>query len=168
MKSLSEYVDRPLRLIKKSFFSFKYDLVAGDEVLGTFDYKMFFGLSGFVKGFGMNNIEFYKEKFLSWEVCVREEGKELPFAKYKRDFGIRSAHVDLPQGNKFNIHYGFFDIATEINNENETNLVLLKRKNVFSRTMAVTIKEKSKLLDEYPWILFLVLYIIIRRRQRRK
>ncbi len=168
MKLLSEYVDRPLKLVKKSFFGFHYNLVAGTELLAAFEYRLLFGFRGLVKGFGKPNIELYKENIFSREVLVREEGKENPFAKYRRDFGFRTGHIELPNGNKFKVHLGFLDFTTVINNENENTIASIKRTGLFSRNYSVQINEKSDPLNENPWIMFLVLYLIIKRRQRRR
>jgi len=167
MKLLSEYIERPLRLVKKSLFSFEYDILAGEEVLGTFNYRLLFRKGGDVKGLEKRNIEFYKDYFWSREIKVREEGKDIPFANYIRDFINRTGNVSLPNGNKLVIHFGFFDVATEIRDDKDKALVLLKRAGLFSRTINVTIKEKSALVDENPWIIFLTLYLLIKRRQRR-
>lgn len=168
MKLLSEFIDRPLKLNRKSLFGFQYELIAGEEVIATLNYKLFFGFSGQVTGFEKPGIEFYKESFFTLEVCIREKGKENPFARYIRDFGLRSGHVNLPKGNKLKVHLGFLDFLTEINDENENNVATIKRSGIFSRNYNVQIKEKSEPLDENPWILFLVLYLIIKRRQRRR
>ena len=168
MKNLSEYIDRPLRLVKKSFFSFEYDLLAGEEVLGTFNYRLLFRRGGDVKGLEKRNIEFYKDYFWGREIKVREGGKDIPFANYKRDLLNRVGSVSLPGGNRLEIHLGFLEFATEIKDEKGNILVLLKRPGLFTRAINVTIKEKSDLVDSNPWIIFLVLYLIIKRRQRRR
>lgn len=168
MKLLSEYIDRPLRLVKKSFFSFEYDLLAGEELLGSFKYSMLFGIRGRVNGLEKRNIEFYKSYFWSRQLDIREEGKDIPFANYKRDLLNRAGNVSLPGGNRLEIHFGFFEFATEIKDEKGNILVLLKRPGPFTRAINVTIKEKSDLVDNNPWIIFLVLYLIIKRRQRRR
>jgi hypothetical protein len=168
MKPLSEYIERPLRLVKKSLFSFEYDLTAGDEVLGTFNYRLIFNRGGVVKGLEKRNVEFYKNHFFSREIKIREEGKELPFASYKRDLISRIGNVFLPNGAKLIIHFGFFDVATQIKDANNKTLLLFKRASVFSKTLNVTIKEKSSLIDENPWIIFLTLFLLIKRRQRRQ
>lgn len=168
MKLLSEYIDRPLRLVKKSLFSFEYDLFAGEEIIGTFNYRLLFRKGGDVKGLEKRNIEFYKDYFWSREIKVREEGKDIPFANYIRDFINRTGNVFLPNGTKLIIHFGFFDVATEINDDKGNIILLLKRQGAFSRTLNVIIKRKSELLDENPWIIFLALYLIIRRRKRRR
>jgi hypothetical protein len=168
MKLLSEYIEKPLRLVRRSIFVFTYDLVTGEEILGTFDFRLFFNKGGNVKGLEKRNVEFYKSNFWSREVLVREEGCDLPFANYKRDVLVRTGNVFLPNGNKLTIHFGFFDIATEIRDDKGKVLVLLKRAGLFTRAVNVRIKEKSDLIDNNPWIIFLLLYLIIKRRQRRR
>lgn len=168
MKLLSEYIDRPLRLVKKSLFSFEYDLLAGEEVIGSIKYNLFFGTSEIVKGLEKRNIEFYKNHFFSRQINVREEGKDIPFANYNRKMISKTGNIYLPNGNKLFIHFGFFDVATEIRDDRGNVILLLKRQGAFSRTLNVLIKRKSELLDENPWIIFLALYLIIRRRKRRR
>lgn len=168
MKSLSEYFDRPLRLVKKSIVSFEYDLFAGEELLGSFKYSMLFGIRGRVKGLEKRNIEFYKSYFWSRQLDIREEGKDIPFAHYRREMISRTGYIYLPKGNKLSIHFGFFDFTTEIRDENDNVIFLLKRSRAFSNSLDVTIKNKSAPADENPWIIFLALYLIIRRRKRRR
>ncbi|MFA7418522.1 MAG: hypothetical protein WCZ90_02460 [Melioribacteraceae bacterium] len=168
MKRLSEYIDANLKIVKKSFFGFEYDLVAGEEVLGSIKYNLFFGTREIVKGLEKRNVEFYKTHFLSRQINIREEGKEIPFAKYNREMISRTGNIYLPNGYKLFIHFGFFDFTTEIRDEKGNAILLLKRQGAFSRTLSVIIKRKSEQLDENPWIIFLALYLIIKRRKRRR
>lgn len=164
---LSEYIDRPLRIVKRTFFGFKYNLFAGEEMIGAFYFRLF-NQGAFVSGLGKKNIQFYKSHFFSREILIREEGKELPFANYHRDFASRTGEVTLPGNNKLFIHFGYFDVATEIKDAKGNALVILKRAGLFSRTLNVTVKASSQLADENPWIIFLTLYMIIKRRNRRR
>lgn len=167
MNPISEYIDRPLRLVKKSFFSLEYVLFAGEELLGTFKIRLF-KKGGFVSGLGKKDVQFYKDNFFSREILIREDGKELPFANYKKELTSRSGVVDLSSGNKLLIKFNFFDVITEIQDDKGKTLVTLKRTSLISRSINVTIKEKSQLVDDNPWILFLALYQIIKRRSRRR
>lgn len=167
MKTVSEYIDRPLRIVKKSFFGFEYNLLAGEELIGALQIRLF-NKGGFVTGLGKKNIQFYKSNFFSREILIREEGKELPFASYRRDFASLTGEATLPGNNKLFIRFGYFDVSTEIKDEKENTLIVLKRAGLFSRTMNVLVKSKSQLVDENPWILFLTLYMIIKRRNKRR
>lgn len=167
MKNLSEYIDRPLRIVKKTFFGFEYNLFAGEELLGTFNIRLF-NKGGLVSNLEKRNIQFYKSNFFSREILIREEGKELPFANYRRAFASLTGEVTLPGSNKLFIRFGYFDVATEIKDDKENTLILLKRAGLFSRTLNVIIKGKSPLVDDNPWVLFLTLYMIINRRNRRR
>lgn len=167
MNLISEYIDRPLRLVKKSFFSLEYVLLAGDELLGTFKIRLF-NKGGFVTGQGKKDIQFYKNHFFSREILIREDEKEMPFANYKKDFTSRSGIVDLSNGNKLLIKFNFFDVVTEIQDCHGKTLVTLKRTSIISKSINVVVKEKSHLVDDNPWILFLALYQIIKRRNRRR
>ena len=168
MKYLSEYIDTRLRIVRKSFFGFEYYLVAGEEVLGSIKYNLFFGTKEIVKGLEKRNIEFYKTHFFSRQLNIREEGKDIPFAHYSREMISRTGYVYLPKGNKLAIHFGFFDFSTEIRDDSDNVLLQLKRQGAFSRILNVVVKRKSSLLDENPWIIFLALFLIIKRRKRRR
>ncbi len=168
MKSLSEYIDGNLKIVKKSIFGFEYDLVAGEELFGSFNYSLLFGIRGRVSGLEKRNIEFYKSYFWSRQLDIREEGKDIPFAHYRREMISRTGYVYLPNGNKLVIRFGFFNFSPEIRDEKDNVVFLLKRSSVLSRSLDVIIKSKSALVDENPWIIFLVLYLIIKRRKRRR
>jgi hypothetical protein len=168
MKTLSEYIQQPLLIKRKAFFSFEYDLYAGQEMLGYFRYKRFFGFQGVVEWNGSAGVGFYKEHFWSTGMEIREEGKELPFAKYSRDLFTRSGTIELPGGHKLIIHFSFFDRLTEIKNEAGAIIATLKRSTVFSRNVVLTITEKSSPLDNNPWAIFLAHYLVVKRRQRRR
>jgi len=167
MKLVSEYIDRPLRIVKKALFGFEYNLFAGEEMLGTFNIRLF-NKGGFVSGFGNKNIQFYKNHFFDREIQIREEGKELPFAGYKREFASRTGVLLLPGNVKIFIRFGYFDVATEVKDEKDKTLVTIKRAGLFSKSMNVIVREKSQVLDLNPWILFLTLFLIIKRRKRRR
>jgi hypothetical protein len=167
MKLISEYRDQPVKLVCRSLFGFDYDLIAGQEIIASFKCTRTFSFTGQVKGFGRNNIEFYKEKFWTWNTSIREEGKENPFALHKREIGFCTGIIELPKGNRFRVIYGFFYMTTIIENEKGNTIAVLKRSNFLSRNINVIIKEKSTSLDENPWVIFMALYIILKGMMRR-
>lgn len=168
MKLLTEFIERPLRLVKKSLFSLEYDLVAGEDKLANFSYRIVCGMYGLVNGFDKRNIEFYKPRFWTRQINIREVGREIPFAHYNREFTSRTGYIYLPHGEKLTIHFGFFDFNTEVRDNKNNTLISMKRPYVFSKDVNVNIKTKSALLDENPWVVFLTLYLLIRRRHRRR
>ncbi len=166
MKSFSEYTDKQLRLVATSFLGLDYDLVSEKESISSFSCDRTFSFNGIVNGFG-KSIEFYKPFILKGDINIREIGRENPFAVYKREIGFYTGIIELSKGNRVRIKLGFFYLNVTIENLNGKTLILLKRSNIFSRKINVVIKEKTPLLEENPWIIFLALYLSIKGMMRR-
>ena len=166
MKNLSEYNDVKLMLVSTSFFGLDYDLIAGKEVIASYGCDRTFSMNGLMNGFG-KSIEFYKESAWKGTTSIREAGKENPFAVCKREAGFYTGIVELQKGNRVRIKLGFFYVTVTIEKENGTEIAVLKRANFLSGKINLLIKEKSALLDENPWIIFLALHLSIRGMMRR-
>ena len=165
MKAFSEYIGEEIGFVQPSFFKRAHELRAGDELIGSFQQKGFFGMTWYVTMLG-KNFEIYRPSFWRSEVSIREAGYEMPFATFKRD-GLRSrGTVALPMGTNFKIVPHLFKKFCEITNEQDEVFVRIKMKIAIGDKAEVTIEQKSEVIDKYPWIVMLAYIVAIEQSRR--
>ena len=87
MKNLSELAGETLVIRQPSVWKSNYELMHGEEVIGTIKSKGIFGINKIFR-MGKEEWEIYRTGFWRSEIGIRQAGYELPYATYKRD-GIK-------------------------------------------------------------------------------
>ena len=165
MKSLSELAGETLIIRRPSMLQNYYELIHYKEVLGTIKPDSFFNTRRLVNIFS-NQFEFYHPNFFSSEFAIKEALKELPYAKYRNDgFKFRGT-VYLPRGDRFKLVFRFFKGTFYIQTDNLQILASFNYSIAVGERTMVKIEQKSKLLDTYPWIIFLAWYLAVYRKMR--
>jgi len=71
MKTVSELVGKIFLLVQPSNFKAYYELMEGDEVIGSFRMKRMFFFSTEAEGINGEHIEFYKSQWWKSEISIR-------------------------------------------------------------------------------------------------
>lgn len=164
MKVLSDLAGETLIIRQPSMLQNYYELRHYEEVLGTIKSDGLLNTQRLVNIFS-NQFEFYRPNFFSSEFAIKETLKELPYAKYRNDgFKFRGT-IYLPKGQRLKLFFRFFKGTFSIQTDNLQILASFKYYISIERT-TVKIEQKSKLLDTYPWIIFLAWYLVVYRKLR--
>jgi hypothetical protein len=165
MKNLSDLAGEPLIIRQPSIFENYYELKYGEEILGSIQPDSFFKTSRVVYILS-NQFEFYHPHFFSSEIAIKEALKELPYAKYKNDRFKFSGTVYLPRGERFKLIFRFFKGAFSIQTVDSKILASYNYYMSIKEKTTVKIEQESKLLDTYPWIIFLAWYLAVYKKLR--
>lgn len=164
MKNLSELVGETLTMVQPSIWKSFYELRHDDEVIGTIRSSKFFGLNMIFK---MNNKEWeiYYPSLWKSEIAIREQGYEIPFAKYLRDGLKNKGSIYLPKGMQLKITFKLFIGSYRIETLSGDCLVSFEDRISFKEKTKIFIEQKSELLDKNPWVIAVALYISLRRKR---
>lgn len=162
--TFTELRDKKLTLIQPAFLKRRYELKYNDEIIGTIQQKGWIGSSADVEIIG-RKWEIKKPSVWRSVIEIRQEGFELPLARYSEKLFSKSGTVDLPRGEKVILSMAFFKKDIEAKTEMGTLLFSIKQKFSMKDSAEVQINNKPELLDKYPWLIVLG-WILILQRQR--
>lgn len=166
MKTLSDYFGKALLFIQPSLWKRSFELRDGSEVIGSLTYPKFFSIKADVKIFD-KELEFYEPKWWKNLVEIREPGRELPIASFKPALLKNKETLKLPSGESVILSSNLLSTSIEILDHYSSRLVTLKRKMNIKTTYEIQIEKRSEVLDKYPWILLLIIYVEINKSRRR-
>jgi len=166
MKTISDYIEKNLQIIQPSFFKRVYELRSNDELLATMYYPKMFGRDAIVEGVLTGKWEFYFPKFFSRNVSVRQAGYEIPVAEFINKVFSNKEFIELPNGQRVILKSFAFKAKKEIQTEAEETLVELKFLFSMKFKVEVIINKKSELIDQYPWLILLAIYIELQAKRR--
>ena len=165
MKNLSDYFGETLKLIEPSMMKQVCELRDGDSVVASIKSPKVFG-SMMITGGEFGNWKIYKPSFWKSSLAIREQGKELPLASFKRKAFSSKGTVYLPVGEQFQIVFHAFKSHIELFNSSGERLVLFTpRFSWGGEKIDVVVEKKSELLDKYPWVVMLVWYLAAQRKR---
>lgn len=164
MTTLSKYKYEPLRLVQPSIWKRVYQLMAGDEVLMTMRYAKWYSSDAIVEGFG-ETWEVNKPSIWRSNVEIKKKDYQLPFAKFTIGSWGRGGLFELPNGERIEYVFSIWKSINELYSQQKVKLLSLKRESIWKTALIVTIEHESKLLDENPWIIMVVYYNMLERRQ---
>lgn len=163
MKNLSELIGKRLIVVQPSVWKKNYELRNEDEVIGKFSFPKAFSAKLSVE-IESGKWEIYQPSFWNSLIAIKEAGKDLPFAKYKR-YGFKSyGFLELPKGNRLKISFKVFRAGCEIQTLSGESLVAFKEMAGIKYKAGIFIKKRSELLDKYPWIIMLAWFLAYKRR----
>jgi len=166
MKTFSDYFGKTLHFVQPSIWKRAFELKDGEQVIGTLTYPKVFSIGVEVKIFD-KKWEFYQPTWWKRLISIREAGKELPFASYKPLGFKKKTKLELPHGESVFLCSNFFKTTYEIQDRYESRLVLFKNKMSMKTKTEIQIEKRSELMDNYPWILLLMLYVELNSKKRR-
>lgn len=165
MKTISDYIGRTIKLTQPSFFKHHYELKVDEELIATMIQPKFFSTNAETSG-SFGEWEFYQPRFWRSDIEIREKGKELPIAKFVSEKWRSRGKVELPKGESLEVIFKKLGWVTEIYTSSQFKLVSFKKRFGFKTNNEITIERKSELLDRYPWLILLTIYIQLLNERR--
>jgi hypothetical protein len=165
MKKLSNYIGSEFKIFQKSIWKREFELRSGDEIIAQMIYPRFFSHMAELT-IQNESYEFYRSKFFTRNVDVRKKDYQNPFAYYKSNLFMRSGKLELPKGTNLNIKFGLFRKQAEVYLGENDLLISILNKFSFKERSKVVIEKRSEIIDEYPWILMFVFYLVQLRKRR--
>ena len=164
MKTLSSYIGEDLILIQPSFFKREYEFRSSNEFLAKMYFPKFFSLTAVVEGFE-EKYEIIRPSFWKSEIAIRKFGYDLTFATLATNFFKSKASIDLQNGRKLNLKFGAFKKSCQVFSEMEELLLMFQNKLSIKEKNVVTIQKPSSLIDENPWVVMMIWYLILENRK---
>jgi hypothetical protein len=165
MNTLSKYKNADLKLIQPSIWKRVHHLQAEDEVLMTMTYPKWYSSNANVEGFG-EVWEFRKPSLWRSALEIKRRNDQLPFAKYVPIGWKGDGLFELPNGERIEYRFNFWKNTNELYSQQKIKLVSFKRISIWKTALAVTFEHESELMEKNPWILMVIYFMILERRQR--
>jgi hypothetical protein len=164
MTPLSKYIGENLILIQPSFFKREYEFRSSNELLAKMFFPKFFSLTAVVEGFE-EKYEIIRPSFWKSDIAIRKAGYDLTFASLTTNFFKSKGSIDLQNGRKLNLKFGAFKKSCQVFSESEELLLLFQNKLSIKEKNVVTIQKSSSIIDENPWVVMMIWYLILENRK---
>jgi len=164
MNALSKYIGEDLLLIQPSFFKREYEFRSSNELLAKMYFPSFFSLTAVVEGFE-EKFEIIKPSFWKTDIAIRKYGYDMTFASLTTNFFRSKGTIDLQNGKKLNLKFGTFKKSCQVYSEMDELLLLFQNKLSLKEKNVVTIQKSSSLIDENPWLVMMIWYLILQNRR---
>ena len=164
MRLLSSYIGEDLILIQPSFFKREYEFRSSNELLAKMYFPKFFSLTAVVDGFE-EKYEIIRPSFWTSEIAIRKFGYDLTFASLRTNFFKTRGSIDLQSGKKLNLKFGAFKKSCQVFSEVDELLLMFQNKLSLKEKNVVTIQKTSSLIDENPWVVMMIWYLILENRR---
>lgn len=161
MKSLSEYMNEPLSIVKPSFFKENIELKSREVILARMHFPKLFSSTAIIEGFD-GKWEFRQTSIWKNKYEIFQHGYSLSFAQYQSKTLKKSGILSLPRGIKLIFQFKIFKELNSILEENGETLLTIANKGFFNKKIIVSLAKKSTLLDEYPWLILFLWYVATR------
>jgi hypothetical protein len=165
MKPLSKYIGEELSLIQPSFWKREYEFRSPNELLAKMYFPKFFGQTAIVDGFA-EKYEIFRPSFWKSDIAIRKESYDLTFATLKPlNFFRTKGELNLQNGKKVLFKLGAFKKSCQVLSESEELLLLFQNKISIKDKNIITIETPSVLIDENPWIVMVIWYLILKNKR---
>jgi hypothetical protein len=164
MNVLSKYIGEDLILIQPSLFKREYEFRSSNDLLARMYFPSLFSLTAVVEGFE-EKYEIIKPSFWKTDIAIRKYGYDMTFASLTTNFFRTKGSIDLQNGKKLNLKFGAFRKSCQVFSEMDELLLLFQNKLSFKEKNIVTIQKSSSLIDENPWIVMMIWYLILQNRK---
>ena len=165
MTPLSKYIGEDLILIQPSFLRREYEFRSSQEILAKMFYPKFFSMSAVIEGFG-EKYEIIRPSIWKSEIAIKKFGYDLSFATLKSlNFFRTKGEIDLQNGKKVLLKFGAFRKSCQVFSETEELLLLFQNRLSLKEKNVVTIQKSSNLIDENPWIVMMIWYLILENKR---
>jgi len=117
-----------------------------------------------VEGFE-EKYEIIRPSFWKSEIAIRKFGYDLTFASLRTNFFKTRGSIDLQNGKKLNLKFGAFKKSCQVFSEVDELLLTFQNKLSLKEKNVVTIQKTSSLIDENPWVVMMIWYLILENRR---
>jgi hypothetical protein len=166
MYPLSNLVGETLTFNQPSLMKREFELVSSKGVLATVNFPKLFSTRVVIKGFD-NKWEIKSLSIWQKEFGIYKYGYQMPLGKYASNFWKTKGIIELPRGARLNCKMGQFKNPFDVFSSKGKLLLKYSNKFVLKGRTTVTIKQRSDIIDNYPWIIMLGWYIILMNRRGR-
>lgn len=163
MKVLSDLTGSTIELIQPKLMKDNYELRSGEIVLGTLTFPRLFSTNAEVM-LQDKKYEIKKESFWNSNLDIYKSGYEQPFAKYTAP-AFKTGEVNIYGGSRVFVKTHLFRSFIDILDRNMKVVVHLKSKSGMKKKYLIDIVEKDRVVDENPWLILMLCYVIIRREK---
>ena len=164
MKPLSNYIGEDLIIIQPSLFKREYEFRSSSELLAKMYFPSFFSLTAIVEGFD-DKYEILRPSFWKSDISIRKFAYDMTFASLTTNFFRTKGSIDLQNGKKLNLKFGAFRKSCQVFSETDELLLLFQNKLSLKEKNIVTIQKSSSLIDENPWVVMMIWYLILQNRK---
>jgi hypothetical protein len=164
MKPLSSYIGENLILIQPSLFRREYEFRSVNELLAKMYFPSVFSLTAVVEGFD-DKYEIIRPSFWKTDIAIRKFGYDMSFASLTTNFFRTRGSIDLQNGKKLNLKFGAFRKSCQVFSESGELLLLFQNRFSFKQQNIVTIQKSFTLIDENPWTVMMIWYLILQNRK---
>jgi len=165
MKPLSNYIGEDLTLIQPSFFKREYEFRSSNELIAKMLFPKFFSLTAVVEGFD-EKYEIFRPSIWKNNLAIRKYAYDMSFASLTTNIFRTKGSIDLQNGKKLNLKFGAFRKSCEVFSESEELLLLFQNRLSLKEKNIVTIQKSYTLIDENPWIIMMIWYLILENKKR--
>ena len=160
MKHVREFAGRgELTWTQPKTFKQLFELRAGDEVVGTLEFRNSFG--SFATGESADGRwTFKRQGFFRPTVTVRAAGSETDLAIFKNKTWTGGGTLEFPDGRHLLVSTNFWHTRFEIATDTDSPLVSYRRTTgVLHMSSAITIHPQAEDLPDLPWLVMLGWYL---------
>jgi hypothetical protein len=164
MRPLSSYIGEDLILIQPSFFKREYEFRSSSDLLAKMYFPKFLSLTAVIEGFE-EKYEIVKPSFWKSEIAIRKFGYDMTFASLTTNFFRTKGSIDLQNGKKLNLKFGAFRKSCQVFSEMDELLLMFQNRLSFKEKNVVTIQKSSSVIDDNPWVVMMIWYLILDNRK---
>ena len=163
MKPLSSYIGEDLIILQPFLFKREYEFRSSSELFAKMYFPSFFSLTAVVEGFD-DKYEIIRPSFWKSDIAIRKVAYDMTFASLTTNFFRTKGSIDLQNGKKLNLKFGAFRKSCQVFSEMDELLLMFQSKFSIKEKNVVTIQKTSSLVDENPWVVMMIWYLILQNR----
>jgi hypothetical protein len=167
MKALSDYIGEELILVQPKRLKRNFELTSSTEVIQRMTFSGIFRTNALITDSNCS----WEIKSASWwshNLEVFKESYQMPLTLYTSNIFRTKGFLNLDHGEKLVFKFNWFKKSFFVFNSKDELLLVYSRKWYFLKSVfSATIKQKSILLDENPYLIMLGFYIFIENTTRR-
>jgi hypothetical protein len=153
-----------LILTQLSFFKREYEFRSPNELLAKMYFPKFFSQTAIVERVE-EKYEIIRPSFWKSEIAIRKYGYDLTFASLTTNFFRTKGSIDLQNGKKLNLKFGAFRKSCQVFSEMDELLLMFQNRLSFREKNVVTIQKSSSVIDDNPWVVMMIWYLILDNRK---
>ena len=153
-----------MQIVQPSIWKRAYELRTPENVLMTMSFPKLFSSNAIVEGFG-EVWEFRKPSIWRSNLEIKKQHNQLPFAKFIVEKWGRGGTFELPNGDRIEYVFGIWKGKNELYSQQKIKLVSFNRVSLWKSVQNVVVEHESELLEKNPWIIMVVYYQMLERRQ---
>ena len=142
----------------------EYELLAGDEMIGTLKFRSMFG--SFATAESADGCWTFKRVgFLKTRVTIRACGAEEELALFRNSTWRGGGTLELPAGRTYRANVNLWASRYEFRTEERTPLLTFRTGGIIHASATVQVHDAARSLAELPWLVMLGWYLCVMLRR---